>query len=263
MKVGIIGGGVVGKATARTYLEYAEVRLFDLQEKLRTHSYEETLASDLVFVCLPTPRQEDSLEADLSILNTFFQDLITSQTCFVLKSTVPVGTTRYLRDEYGLDNLVHSPEFLTARCSYTDALLPTRNIIGGQTCEAMIRLGRLYHERFPGVPLLLTSSEESELIKLTVNGFFATKVAYFNEVRSLAEKIGANWDTVIEGVLGDGRITHSHTKVPGPDGHYGFGGSCLPKDLASLVTCLTTHKLRNDVTKGAYSRNLYDRRKPK
>lgn len=99
-------------------------------------------------------------------------------------------------------------------------------------------LNRLYKSRFPGVPLYMMTSDESEAVKLFTNGFFAVKIAFFNEVRALADKLGLDWERVLGGVLSDGRISHNHTQVPGPDGQRGFGGACLPKDLANLIQCL-------------------------
>jgi len=254
MKIGVVGGGVVGSATARTYLEWAdEVRVYDLRAERRSHNLHEVLECDLVFVCLPTPLKDGSLECDLSVVEGFFRDMIHgkgltgilpkggySARNFVLRSTVPIGTTRMLARDYGLTNIVHSPEFLTARCAMTDAQFPSRNVIGlpnGWTernqCGEL--LNGLYANRFPGCPVHIMTSDESEAVKLFQNGLFATTVAYWNEVRCLADEKGLNWVTVIKAVLADGRIPRSHCRVPGPDGRRGFGGSCLPKDLSMLV----------------------------
>jgi UDPglucose 6-dehydrogenase len=165
-----------------------------------------------------------------------------------------------LRTKYQLNNLVHNPEFLTARCSVVDAQCPTRNIIGGEIITGTC-LATLYAKRFPGVPVLRMSSTSSELVKLGQNAFFATKVAFFNELRTLVDASGAKWDDVLAGVMSDGRITHAHTQVPGPDGQYGFGGECLPKDLAGLVHSLKQHKLPCVVTHGAILRNEHDRKR--
>jgi UDP-glucose 6-dehydrogenase len=261
MRIGIIGGGTVGRATARTWLEHCEeVRVWDkLKERGTSHSLGEICKCDLVFICLPET-ELDTLFSD----NAGFDTKPPIPTNFVLKSTVPIGTTRRLREQYGLTNLVHSPEFLTARCAAADAQLPSQLIIGGpydydnkccQGLRVVSQLLPLYRRRFPGVPIREMSSDESEAVKLFTNSFFAVKVAYFNEISSLAEKLGLDWQRVIEGMLGDGRIAHSHTKVPGPDGKYGFGGACLPKDLAMLWSTIDRAGLPMDVTYGAWARN--------
>lgn len=259
MKIGIVGGGTVGHATARMMMEHAEVRVYDVIPERATHSLADTLDTSICFICLPTPQKTDSLECDLTAVERFFGEQCGSRANFVLRSTVPVGTTARLWQVYDLPNLCHSPEFLTARCAVTDAQIPARNIIGGaigpvaSSCEEM--LAELYRKRFPGVPVLRMTSDESELVKLALNGFFATKIAYWNEVYTLAEHFRLNWERVMEGVLSDGRVAHSHTKVPGPDGKFGYGGECLVKDLADLISCLEKAGLPNPLTTAAYQRN--------
>lgn len=273
MKIGIIGGGTVGRATARAFVEHVdEVRVWDTLKERCTHYSEgrgQVLEADLVFVCLPTPQKQDSLECDISVVEEFFKSIIPTDRLtanFVLRSTVPIGTTKRLSKLYSIPNLVHSPEFLTARCAVTDAHTPSRNIIGspavavnnpGDSCR--YKLWDLYTTRFPGVPCYLMPSDESEAVKLFVNGFFATKIAYFNEVRTLADKLGLDWGRVMEGVLSDGRIAHSHMQVPGPDGKRGFGGACLVKDLNSLVYQFISNDLEAFVTVGSGLRNEKDR----
>ncbi len=261
MKLGIVGGGTVGRATARCYIEHAEVRVFDILPERATHSLAEVMACDIVFVCLPTPQIEGSLMCDLVPIVKFFEQIDRSRANLVLRSTVPIGATRRLRAMYDLPNLVHSPEFLTARCAVTDAQLPARNIIGYPRADTLQYGGLedLYRHRFSGVPVHLMTSDESEFVKLAQNGFFATKIAYWNECRTLADNLDLDWDRVLSAVLADGRISHSHTRVPGPDGKYGFGGACLEKDLASLVSCIEQAGLSAAVTRAAYERNLEDR----
>lgn len=230
MRIGIVGGGVVGRATARCYLEHVdEVRVYDVVGERATHSLEETLECSLVLVCLPE-----------TTLDEFFDANPFSGVNYVLRSTVPIGTTRRLRKEYNL-NIIHSPEFLTERCAITDAQMPARNVIGvpydvghERASTVIGPLRRLYERRFPSVQVLTMTSDESEAVKLMTNAFFACKISIFNEFMCLADELGLDWDSVIEGILSDGRIAHSHTAVPGPDGKRGFGGKCLPKDLEML-----------------------------
>ena len=73
------------------------------------------------------------------------------------------------------------------------------------------------------------------MAKLVCNSFFAVKVAFFNEIREWADAEGVDWEALMQAVLSDGRIAHSHTQVPGPDGKRGFGGACLPKDLSNTI----------------------------
>lgn len=254
MRIGIIGGGVVGQATARTYLEHVdEVFVYDTMKQRSTHPFDYVIDySDIIFICVPEAHVED-------IFSPYA--LKGRMDCnFVLKSTVPIGTTRRLSEKYSLANLTHSPEFLTARCAVTDAQLPSRNIIG--TPNGLFRdslLQRVYKERFPAVPILHMTSDESEAVKLILNGFFAAKVSYFNEVNAMCHRLGLSWDHITKGVLSDGRVAHSHTKVPGPDGNYGFGGACLPKDLLQLITCIEDSGVSAPLCRAALERNKIDR----
>lgn len=265
MRIGVIGGGTVGSAVARCFMEWADVRVYDTRAALSTHTQVEALDADLVFVCLPTPQEGGDehpgarpLSADLSAIDQFFEAHRGYTRSFVLRSTVPIGTTQRLREQYSLPQLIHSPEFLTARCAMTDAQIPSRNVIGGPECVTTDRLKQFYRERFPGVPIHRMTSDESEAVKLFTNGFFAVKIAYFNEVEQLCGALGMDWETVRYAVLADGRIAHSHTRVPGPDGKRGFGNHCLPKDLASLIDCLTRAGVPAEVTAAALRRNRED-----
>lgn len=272
MKIGIIGAGVVGHATARSFIEHVdEVRVHDRIKAKETHDLSTTLESDLIFLCLPTPQSSEGLACDTSAIDGFFQYGMPERfksANLVLRSTVPIGTTRRLREQYGLTNIVHSPEFLTARCAVVDAQMPARNIIGspgftddrslttyygnGDTADT---LHALYERRFPGVPVLRMTSDESEAVKVFQNSIFAVTVSLWNELQHFAEKAGLDWERVRAAILADGRIANAHSRVPGNDG-FGFSGTCLPKDLASFV-----HQYRELlgfspwVTKAAHIRN--------
>lgn len=268
MKLGVVGNGVVGHATARAFMESCEVRVYDVVKERSTHNLLEVLDCDLVMICLPTPQKEGSFECDTSAIDGFFAKIAelspqARKANFVLRSTVPIGTTRRLANHYDLPNLCHSPEFLTARCSITDAQIPARNIIGvwkNEHKNYQHPLFELYKKRFPAVMIIIMGSDESEAVKLMLNSFFAVKIAFFNECHMLASKLQLNWEAIMDGVLSDGRIAHSHTKVPGHDG-FGYGGSCLPKDIANLVHCLQKEDLPSIITHAAIARNIIDRRR--
>ena len=250
--VGIIGHGFVGSAVARGFMGYADVRIYDTQKERSSHTWEEAAFSDFVFVCLPTPTHEASGCFDTSSLDSFFTRYIQhddpakkDSRCIVIKSTVPVGYTKGVGSRMqAIDltpNIVHSPEFLTARCAMVDFQTPARNIVGSVEggAEAANKLYMLYKERFPGVTCLMMKSTESEIVKLSCNSFFAMKVAFFNIVeRMAAAKEDANFVHIRDGILSDGRIAHEHTAVPGPDGSRGFGGACLVKDISAFAECL-------------------------
>ena len=265
MKIGVVGGGVVGNATAQAFLNYVEeIRIHDTLPERSTHPLPDVLACEIIFVCLPTPQQEKSLRCDLSFIDGFFGSLSDQQKAanFVLRSTVPVGTTRRLSKQYGLPNLIHSPEFLTARTAVEDAKNPARNIIGVTghwEDEPAQTLASLYRLAFGKTPLFVLTTEESELCKLVQNAFSAVKISFFNEIRVYADKVGADWDMLREALLAGGWINPMHTQVPGPDGKYGYGGACLPKDLSNLIACLMEANCTALVLGAAHTRNRSDR----
>lgn len=271
MKVGIIGGGVVGSAIARSYIEHVrEVRIFDTDATKTTHTREETLDCDVIFICLPTPGVSHGL--GVSNLLQFFLSLKDKekQLNFVLKSTVPIGFTRQTVTQLGITNLVHSPEFITARCAYTDAQLPIRNMIGSSYTGDIAhypgkKLLELFTLRFPHTPTYLYKCEETEAIKLFLNSFFAVKVTLFNELNLLATKLGLDWSVIHREMLRDGRIHPSHSIVPGPDTYYGYGGSCLPKDLKELVVQEGLHSMdmEHSLLLHSSQQNITNRRRGK
>lgn len=265
MKIGIIGGGTVGRAVARTYLEWAdEVRVYDRVKELNSHWHPDhqdlVHQADIIFICLP----ESSLDHYLGAIPTLYL-----KANYVLKSTVPVGTTRRLREKYGLVNLIHSPEFLTARCAETDARIPAFNVLGfaeevdeyffGKPGYAAVY--NLYKNRFLGTPIIRMKSEESETLKASLNSWFAVKVAFFNELYAYCQAAGLDYETVRAGILADGRTTAHHTRVPGPDGKFGFGGGCLPKDLEMMGLCMAEAGVIPVMLSAAKARNATDRGK--
>jgi len=259
--IGVVGGGTVGRATARAWLEHArEVRVYDVLPQRRTHPLPEVLACDVVFVCLPTPARDGRL--DMGVLRDFFGGVRGSRTTFALRSTVPVGTTVALAVQYDLPNLCHHPEWLTARCALTDAQVPARNVIGEARRGGRCALEAALRHRFPSVPLHVMSSGESEAAKLMTNAFFAVKVAFMNEARALCDGWELDWSAVLAAVLADGRISPSHTLVPGPDGRRGFGGACLEKDAAQFAADLEDADDVATVTRAALARNDHDRGRP-
>jgi UDPglucose 6-dehydrogenase len=245
MKIGIIGKGVVGSAIGMAFtVKGYQVAYHDTDSARSDSTANRVLEfADITFICLPTPQKRGSLECDLSAIHWFFQNHLSgSRSNLVLKSTVPIGTTRQLVKQYDTPNLVHSPEFLSVATAEQDALYPKRNIIGTPNdhvdngCSKL--LFKLYDECYQGTTTFLMSSDESEAVKLFQNSFSAVKIACFNEFYSLCEKLKLDWQEVRMALLAGEWITPWHTEVPGPDGKYGFGGACLPKDLANLIDCM-------------------------
>lgn len=268
MKIGVVGGGFVGHAVARGFMEHGDVLVYDLLPDRRTHELAEVLLADFVFICLPTPAHPDG-SCDTSAIDGIIEHVCTvgglgPETVLVLKSTVAIGTTeryaRQLANSPSPASIVHHPEFLTARCAVADFHTPARNLVGmvrdlPESIVAGARLVKLLTKRFPGVPCLAMQSCETEQAKLTCNSWFATKVTFFNDVYATCEQIGTSYETVLSAVMSDGRIAHSHTQVPGPSGGFGYGGTCLPKDIANLRVTMQQVGLGAELLSAVEQRN--------
>lgn len=256
-KIGIVGAGFVGGAITRGFGLQADVKIFDKDPTRAVHSFEEVCQQDFIFLCLPTPMMHvDGGQADLSIVNSVCQQIKGQGTSgiLIIKSTVPIGTTKRLSLEHGL-NIIHNPEFLTARNADIDFLTPARTILGGNTALTE-QVAKLFRMRFPGTNILQMTSNESEAVKYVANCFFAIKVIYFNEVfLGLKDTFQLDWDRVMGGVLTDGRIGVSHCDVPGHDGKLGFGGACFPKDICALISQIEDAGFDPKVLKAAWEQN--------
>jgi len=160
---------------------------------------------------------------------------------FIIKSTVPIGTTKLISEKYNIENIVHNPEFLTAKNALQDFLHPDRIVIGGEKDFAIEKTMLLYEELFydhlksKSFPVFIMSSDESEMVKYVANAFLATKVSFFNEMRLLSDKKNMNWKNIVDGVTSDKRIGKSHSIVPDDINERFWSGFCFPKDLNALI----------------------------
>ena len=162
----------------------------------------------------------------------------------------------FLNQKFKNLNLVFNPEFLAERSANFDFINQSRVILGGLSKNTN-KVASLYRWRFGNsITIIETNYQTAELIKYVTNTFFATKVSFMNDMRLLSDKVDADWDTVIDGFVSDGRVGHSHLNVPGHDGKYGFGGSCFPKDIQAIIHFSNSLGLDMSVLKGAWKTNL-------
>ena len=251
VNVGIVGNGFVGNAVYQNLRDKVKCKVFDVDKNRALNTLEEVIQQDFIFVCLPTPMRMDG-SCDLSILDKFFEDLPDHLTgTFVIKSTVPVGTTKKYTE---IHNVIHNPEFLTARNAIEDYAKAERNVVGGDK-ELCTDFVCFFEACFPKIPSVIVSSDESEAIKYFSNVFLAYKVAYFNKIYDFCQATGMNYNNVRKGVTGDSRIGKSHTQVPGIDNDRGFGGTCFPKDLNSLITQFEERGINCDMLKEVWLYN--------
>ena len=130
--------------------------------------------------------------------------------------------------------MVFNPEFLTEANAVEDFNNQNRIILGGPR-PATTKLRRLYSKVFPKAHIIKTDSTHAEMVKYLTNSFLATKVSFANEIYQVCQKLNIDYDKVVEYATLDDRLGKSHWNVPGPDGDFGFGGHCLPKDLSALI----------------------------
>ena len=203
--IGVVGNGFVGNAVASGFHDKFEVRVYDVDKDKSTHSYMETLTSDYIFVCLPTPMiSVDGGKCNLSILEDFFDDIpSTIDGTFIIKSTVPIGTTERFVKKYPYLKIIHNPEFLTAENAEYDFINSDRHVIGGNK-RIVQGLEKLYEHCFSGIPVYTMKSNESEAVKYFSNCFLASKVMVFNEMKILCDNIpNVDYSKIIEAVTED------------------------------------------------------------
>ena len=235
MKVSIIGHGFVGKALENGLDDNLNILIIDPLYK-NDISDLKSFDPEIVFICVPTP-MGDNGNQDLDILNSVIKEIkyIKIKAEIILKSTVIPSN---ILDIQGLiPDLIYNPEFLTEANAFDDFINADLIVLGGKE-ENINKASSFYknHTKCVSKKYILTDLISASLIKYTINSFLASKVVFFNELYNLFKKSGSkeSWDDLISAVSSDSRIGKSHMKVPGPDGRFGFGGACFPKDSAAL-----------------------------
>ena len=235
MNIGIIGQGFVGNAVYQKFKNFFKIFTYDIDKELCNATYDDVIKKcKIIFVCLPTPMNKDGgcnvelLRNVLSKLNKETKALI------VNKSTVIPGTTEKFNEEFNNLEVVFNPEFLTERNAVEDFNNQDRIILGGPR-PATTELKQIYSTVFPNSYVIKTGSKHAEMIKYFTNCFLANKVSFANEMYDLCNALDLDYDKVVEYAILDNRLGSSHWAVPGPDGDFGFGGHCFPKDLSAII----------------------------
>lgn len=246
--LGIIGQGFVGNAVREGMKTHFNVKCYDKDPNKYSNIgsiFDIVEMTDVAFLCVPTPMKKSG-ECDLSILRSALEEIsqcvkALSKASFIviIKSTIPPGTTEALNKEFTFLDIVFNPEFLTEANAVNDYLNQNRIIIGGERPATSI-VKRIFSKAFPQVPIIKTSSTIAEMIKYVTNSFLAMKVSFANEMYQICQGLNIDYDKVIEYARYDERLGNSHWSVPGPDGDFGFGGHCFPKDVAALTYLAAT-----------------------
>lgn len=243
MIVGVIGNGFVGKATYQLKCKEIDIKVYDINPELcvpKGITINEMNACEIIFVSVPTPMSKDG-SCYLDIVKSVLADLkkIEYKGFIVLRSTVPVGTSDELECYF-------MPEFLTEKNFINDFINNKDWIFGLMNMDEerdnafknkMTELFAIAQKNncIKHNTLHFLTNKEAEMVKMFRNCFLATKVSFCNEIYEFCEKKCINYENVRKVAANDDRIMHSHTIVPGHDGRRGFGGTCFPKDTASLM----------------------------
>lgn len=255
-KIGIVGVGYVGGAIKIAAEENnVDVVCVD-PAKGYSNTIKDLADTEGVFVCVPSPQGDDG-SCDTSILESVLDQLnnIKYTGVIISKCTAPPDVYEKLNSLY--PNLVHAPEFLTAANAVKDYIEGKFAIIGGNVlayrreAERLIRLT----QKSLGDNVRHCSIGEASLAKYTINSFLATKVTFMNELRAIAVAFGLDFNSIAEMVKLDSRIGQSHMQVPGPDGSFGFGGACFPKDTSALLKLAEKKNVDMNVLDAAVKKN--------
>lgn len=261
-RIGIVGWGFVGQATGKGLARNKTNKIF-VYDKQRTSplTLKEVVAkSEFIFVCVPTPMYSDYSGMSMEIVDQVVDEIapLASGTdkIVIIKSTVLPGTTAKYIKKYPKVNFAMNPEFLTQNNANKDFLNPARTVIGASSRKVGERVERLYQTILSkDQPYYIMDTTSAEVTKYMSNLTLAAKVILANEFYAISKKVGANYDTVRRAVEADPRIG-THLKVPGPDGNFGFGGSCFPKDMIGILGVARKLKIDVSVLEAVWKKNL-------
>lgn len=253
-KIGIIGLGFVGGAVRDSYDgSMTTLVLVDTDPTRGTGTYEDLMDCDGVFICVPSPSNSDG-SCNTDILEIVLERLQGYEGVIISKTTAPPSKYEELNQRF--PNLVHNPEFLTAANAFNDYVNQDFAIIGGRVKAYLTEAERIIKRSLPSLSTVYYCSiSEASLAKYAINCFLATKVVFMNELQQLAKTANVDYHKVAGMIATDRRIGTSHMKVPGPDGSFGFGGACFPKDTAALLKYAESLSVPLNVLDSAVKKN--------
>jgi len=261
MKIGVVGNGFVGQSTRLLGCDSVEVIVYDIvpDKCIPVGTTLEDIGScDIAFVCVPTPSSKDGtchtgfVKSVVDDLNSVKQD----HCDVIIRSTVPPGTSKQL-------GCNHMPEFLREKSWKNDFITSKEWVIGCNDIKDLHfhdKISLLFtlakeNKSIQSDEVYFVSSETSEMLKYTKNSYLAVKVSFFNEIESLCQKLGVDFEEIRSLLVLDDRITESHTHVPGHDDKKGYGGTCLPKDILALCRVFEDNKIEPIILGSSVKRN--------
>lgn len=262
MIIGIIGNGFVGKATKILKNKEITILCYDINPDLcepKGIDLDSMNICDIIFISVPTPMNKDG-SVHLGIVKKVVSDLKKNnfKNSIVIRSTVPPGTC----DELGV---YFMPEFLTEKNFENDFInneLWVFGLLGNNDDEVFkIRINNLIntsnkYKCINSNKIEWMLNKEAEMVKYFRNTFLSVKISYCNEIYQYCNSKNINYERVRSIAAQDKRIGISHTSVPGHDGHFGFGGTCFPKDTSGLYSDMNKNGVKSYILKSAIDRNL-------
>ncbi len=231
-KIGILGVGMVGSALRRYFEENRDMKplLYDPGKNLG--SLEEINEAEVIFVCVPTPFDKEKNSFDLSYIEDAFSN-IKGEKIIVNKSTTLPGTIEYLQEKYPQHKILNNPEFLTEVTADQDMSYPDRQLVG--YTKKSFSIAKDIMNLLPLAPFeRIMPATEAEMVKYFGNTWFSTKVVFANQIYNLCEKLGINYDRIMDAASADKRIDRTHLTIF-HKGKRGYAGKCLPKDIKAFI----------------------------
>lgn len=243
--IGIIGYGMVGQAVE---YGFSKTKVFVCDPKYNHVTIKGLclLNPEAIFVCVPTPTDDNNYSLLTSVLDEIFD--MNYRGLVVVKSTV---LPKYL-EKY---DIVYNPEFLSRTTSKNDFVKPHLLILSGEKSETVLELYKKY-STVDTKNTYITDINTASFLKYVMNTFYATKVTFMNSMYDIAKQMNVNYDEAIDILVKHPWMGTNHFKVPGPDGKRGFGGPCLPKDTECLVKNYDVELLKKVLELNQYYRNI-------
>ena len=266
IRIGIVGKGFVGGALVNGFKKKGVeiIKVYD-PNVLPDSDITDVMDCDIVFVCVPT-LMEESGAIDKSIVYEILDGLRgirkrgvveNFKGVVAIKSTMtPLHINQAIR-EYSDLRIVTNPEYLTQRNADDEFLNPKWIVMGGEKEDVWI-VRDFYKTLWPDVPIAVTTAEGAMMAKYMCNCWFSAKVAIMNEFYRLWHSFkfeDGKWGDVVDAFSHDVRVGPTHLDVPGPDGDFGFGGTCFPKDLNALLHVAKSRDVVCNVMEAAWETN--------